>query len=79
MQTYEQILEKDHKELKKLKETNYFWKDNFENNEKTIRKGLQVENTDSAASRNILGLKVNNDWLNQFTIGKVMHMNPYQY
>lgn len=35
---YSSIMETNHEEFKKIKENNYFWKDNYENNEKTFRK-----------------------------------------
>ena len=31
-------METNHEDFRKIKEKNYFWKDNFENNEKTFRK-----------------------------------------
>lgn len=38
IQSYSSIMETNHEDFRKIKEKNYFWKDNFENNEKTFRK-----------------------------------------
>lgn len=57
-------METNHEEFKNIKENNYFWKDNYENNEKTFRKELQSLNgNDTGSNRNILGLKINNSWI----------------
>ena len=78
VQSYEEVMGADHEQFRKIKQNNYFWKDNFENNEKALRKKLQVEK-DPQSNRNILGLKVNEDWLSEYTIGKIMHMRPVRY
>ena len=52
-----------HEEFKNIKEKNYFWKDNYENNEKTFRKELQKNHNEVNINRNILGLKINNSWI----------------
>ena len=38
IENYSSIMETDYEEFRKIKENNYFWKDNYENNEKTFRK-----------------------------------------
>lgn len=78
-ESYETALTREHEEFRKIKESNYFWKDNFENNEKTMRKGLHLETRDGDTTRNILGLRVSSDWVSEYTIGQIMHMRPFRY
>lgn len=63
IENYEKIMNNSHEEFKNIKEKNYFWKDNYENNEKTFRKELQKSNNEVNINRNILGLKINNSWI----------------
>jgi hypothetical protein len=52
----------------------YTWKNNLENNEKFIRKSLNI--IENREHRNILGISKIPDWIETFNIGTIMALNP---
>ena len=51
-----------------------FWKHNPKNNEKYLKKELAKRYGDS-----FKGKKMNTEWLEEFNIGNIMHLNPITY
>jgi hypothetical protein len=52
----------------------YFWRDNVENNEKILRKQLDLETKTN--SRNILGINKNSTSAEDLHIGMLMRLKP---
>ncbi|EAS07471.2 hypothetical protein TTHERM_00572070 (macronuclear) [Tetrahymena thermophila SB210] len=67
-------------QLKKARQSIYFWKNNPDNNEKNMRQELNVptKNTDDD-NRNIVGVQKSQEWIEQFNIGSIMHMTCISY
>lgn len=67
--------------LQGMKKSLYFWKNNPENNEKYLRKELFVNRNEQKfmENRNLLGLSETNEWIENFNIGNIMHLNPMSY
>ena len=66
--------------LKEVKKSLYFWKNSPENNELYIRKELSASTFNEVDKRSYLGIPgKNDDWIEEFNIGCVMHMNPLSY
>jgi len=58
-----------------IKKSIYYWRSNPENNEKHFRKELKVVGK-KQVTRGVLGLRDIKSWIEDFNIGKIMHMNP---
>ncbi|KAL4510660.1 hypothetical protein ABPG72_004814 [Tetrahymena utriculariae] len=67
-------------QLKKARQSIYFWKNNPDNNEKNMRQELNVptKNTEDD-NRNIVGVQKSQEWIEQFNIGSIMHMTCISY
>ncbi|CAK85603.1 unnamed protein product (macronuclear) [Paramecium tetraurelia] len=64
--------------LREAKKQLYFWKNNPKNNEKHIRKELNL-NTKEDDYRSILGVQNVEEWIQSFNISYIMHMAPLIY
>lgn len=67
--------------LLEVKKSLYFWKRNPENNERDLRKELNAPKDNNPSNkRSLLGLKADStEWIENFNIGSIMHMNPVKY
>lgn len=67
--------------LQNLKKFVFVWKNNPNNNEKYLREKLQknVLSLELSGARTLLGVQQESEWLQNFNIGTVMHMNPLSY
>ena len=67
--------------LLEVKKSLYFWKKNPENNERDLRKELNVpKDTNIGNKRSLLGVKSDStEWIENFNIGSIMHMNSVKY
>ncbi|CAD8183154.1 unnamed protein product [Paramecium octaurelia] len=61
--------------LREAKKQLYFWKNNPKNNEKHIRKELNLNNKEDDY-RSILGVQNVEEWIQSFNISYIMHMAP---
>ncbi|CAD8199241.1 unnamed protein product [Paramecium pentaurelia] len=64
--------------LKETKRQLYNWRNNPENNEKSIRKELKLV-TQNEEYRSLLGIQNLAEWIKNFNIGSIMHMAPQIY
>lgn len=86
MQTYQDITDSSYPqiqaEMQEVKSKIYFWKSNPENNIKMLRQSFSnppEEEEGKKGERNLLGIKRNKSWLEEFTIAKIMFMTPLNY
>jgi hypothetical protein len=56
----------------------YYWRNNPENNEKHLRKELKVQPKEDDF-RSLLGVQNVREWIENFNIGSIMHMEPLAY
>ncbi|KAM3136860.1 hypothetical protein pb186bvf_011119 [Paramecium bursaria] len=61
--------------LREAKKQLYFWRNNPENNEKHLRKELKLQGKEDDY-RSILGVQNVQEWIENFNIGSIMHMQP---
>ncbi|CAD8180633.1 unnamed protein product [Paramecium octaurelia] len=64
--------------LRETKRQLYNWRNNPENNEKSVRKELKLV-TQNEEYRSLLGIQNLADWIKNFNIGSIMHMAPQIY
>lgn len=77
---HEEISSQGKEILPEVRKSLYFWKNNPENNEIHIRKELKLPTEkDDEEKRSLLGVADSTEWLQNFNIGAIMHMNPITY
>lgn len=78
--SYEEISSKGKEMIGEVRKSLYFWKNNPENNEKHLRKELKLPlEKDEEIKRSLLGVADSTEWLENFNIGAIMHMNSLTY